>query len=109
MSDSDDTPPPGNTEAKLQLLIFLVAAGWILVVFLLNRLPFAVIPTAYAVPVILAPSLFLAIRLAHKGTARIPATLGTIGILYIAGGGTFDMVATVIHTPRLRNESNLIG
>ncbi len=109
MPDSDATPPPGNTEARLLLLISLATAVWILIVFLLGRLPSARIPTAYALPIILAPSLLLAIRLARKGAAPIPLALGTIGILFIVGGGTFDMAATVIHTPTLRGESNFVG
>ncbi|MCH7988350.1 MAG: hypothetical protein IID46_04270, partial [Planctomycetes bacterium] len=58
---------------------------------------------------ILVSSLIIAIRLAGKGTAPIPLAFGTIGILFIVGGGTFDMIATVIHTPRLRDEGNVIA
>jgi hypothetical protein len=109
MSESHVRPPPGNTEAKLLLLIALFSATWILFIFLLDRLPSAVIPTAYALPVILVGTLLLAIRLARKGASPIPSALGTIGVLFIVGGGTFDMVATVIQTPRLQGESNLVG
>ena len=113
MSDSDDTLPPGNAEAKLLLLIFFVVVSPLLVVILFSRVLFdrsleTVIPAVYALPAVLALSLFLAIRLACRGTSRIPAALATIGVLYIVGGGMFDMIATVKHTPTLQDEGNMI-
>ena len=109
MSESDDALPPGNTEAKLLLVFFFVVVGLLLVVVLLDQFPPAVIPTIYALPIALALSLFLAVRLAYKGTSRVPAALATIGVVYIVGGGMFDMISTVIHTPRLHKEGNVIA
>jgi hypothetical protein len=109
MSDNNTKLPPGNTEAKILLLIYFIVPSWMIILFVLDRSPGAIIPTVYLLPFILALALYLAIRLSSKGTASIPLTLGLIGILYIAGGGIFDMIATVIHTPTLQDESNMVG
>ena len=109
MPETDASLPPGNTEAKSLLLIIFIVSGWTFILFSLERFSAAIIPTVYALPICLASSLYLAIRLASKGSSSIPFTLGLLGVFFIAGGGIFDMVATVIHTPTLCDESNMVG
>lgn len=111
MGDAVDPSPNGSREAKSLILIVLLAGGWILVAFhlLRDRIPTAALATAYLLPLVLVLSLFLAIRLASKGTAAAPLFLVALGIAHVAGGGTFDMIATVLHSPGLELEGNVVA
>lgn len=108
-SRSEPPVPPANGEAKVLLLMFLGFGGWIVVLFLLGEPSALVLPTIYILPVLLCITLYLSIRLALQGAAAAPKGLVVTGILCIVGGGLFDMLATVIHTPDLRHEMNPIA
>jgi hypothetical protein len=110
MGSPDATPIPGNREARSLLLVSsLAACAVILVVFPFGLFPGLTVPAAYALPVLLTLCLVLAVGLARAGTAGAPAAATLLGIAFILGGPTFDIVATVIHTPDLKLEANPIA
>ena len=108
MHEPSPSSPPGNWEV-IAILAATVVIGLWLGLIILNLVPGAIVPTAYAIPLILLGLLLVVIRLMLQGTAKIPIALGLIGVVYIVGGGLFDMVATVVHSPSLDRESNLLG
>ena len=103
------SPPPGNTEAKLLLFLALFAAVLGLVVLLFKRASTAVVATTYTLPFLLLLAVTIAFKLFRKGTATVSGAPVAIGLIFIAGGAIFDMVATVVHTPDLRSEGNPVA
>jgi hypothetical protein len=102
-------PLPGNHDAKLLLLLALSAAlGALLVFYARPDLP-AAVPTAYAVPAVLAAALVLAVRVARAGTASVPWVPLLLGLAFIVGGAALDITATLAHTPDLSQEQNPIA
>jgi hypothetical protein len=107
--NSGQISPPGNTEAKLILLAFSVSSLLLTSVLIPIRHTTVGLLVTYTLPLILLATIFLAVRLACYGTAPIPIWLGMIGCVYIVGGPIFDMLATIIHTPDLKLEGNVIA
>ena len=109
MHPSATSSPPGNAEARLLILIMLGTVALSFATFFTDRLRWAVLPTIYALPFLLAAALFLAIGLARKGSSSAPLALMILGTFYIMGGAILDMVATVLQTPTLDQEANIIA
>src|SRR5687768_8677104 len=108
-ASSPQARPPGHAEAKALLLTVLAPIVCISLVLLLEPFRVAAAPTIYALPFVLAASLFLAVQLVRKGSARIPAVPAFLGLVWILGGGLLDMIATVVNTPTLELEANVIA
>jgi hypothetical protein len=109
MTSTQATALPGNSEAKALILLFPAAMLWGILVFSLDRFPAAVIPTAYAVPFLLVVCLFFAVSLFRRGTSTVSLPFLLIGWLFIVGGVLLDVTATLIHTPDLANEGNVLA
>jgi len=97
---------PGAREAKA-FVIVLVAAIYVPALLFLLHPPR---PVALAAAYVLVAGLGLfaasAYRLMIAGTAPVPGNTFTAGAAFIAAGAGFDIVATLLHSPDLRNETN---
>ncbi len=109
MNGPDQNPTPGAREARCLFLVSLGASVFILAIYVLHLFPRISAPSAFALPPILAVCLYLAVRLACAGGATAPARWVVPGFFFIVGGAAFDMAATVLHTPDLRQENNPIA
>ena len=109
MTANEPARPPGNNEARYLLLITVCTVSWGCAVLLLDPLTSFRVPTTYVLPPVLGVALLIAIRLARMGTAPLPRSLASLGVLFIVGGAAFDMIATAIHTPGLEQEANPIA
>jgi hypothetical protein len=102
-------PLPTHREAKLLLLLTVGTVVGLLLVFYPRPNGPAAIRLAYAVPIILAAALVLALRVARAGAATAPRLPLLFGLAFIVGGATLDISATVIHSPDLKLEQNPIA
>jgi hypothetical protein len=100
---------PGNDEARALLVLGFAGAAAIIPIFQPHLLPGLAVPAAYVLPLVLAVGLGLTIRLANIGTADAPQSLLFCGTVWVVGGFAFDMTATMLHTPDLRQEANPIA
>src|SRR5262245_56014805 len=95
---------PGSRQARYLLVLSVVALCIVIIVFEFNMWPLV-----YILPVLLVLSLIIAVQLARAGTAAAPALAVIAGVVWILGGVAFDIGATIIQTPDLRQETNPIA
>ena len=100
---------PGEKTAWWLFGLILAAQAWALGVFVHGGLARFAVPTAYAAPLVLAALLALAVSLARKGPARAPLWAVLAVVVLNFGGTSFDMIATVVHTPDLAREGNVFA
>lgn len=103
------THPPGNREVKCILAGAIVAAGLCGFILWSTHPTPPVLAIIYILPVIPAVLLTFALRLLRCGIEPIHYGIAIAGAVFIVGGAAFDMVATVIHSPDLRMEGNVVA
>ena len=99
----------GSREGSALVLLATAFGGWGLIVLAFPAARSAVIPTAYAVPVLLMAALILSIRILLVGSQPLSYGLLIAGISFVGGGVAFDIFATVIHSPNLEREANPVA
>ncbi len=91
------------------MLLIFAGSCWTCAVFGVDALRRYALHTTWAMPPLLAVLALLAARLAGKGGAKTPMLPGVLGVVFVSGGAVFDMIATVVHTPSLEQESNVFA
>jgi hypothetical protein len=99
----------GAREAHYLFFLGIIAGGVTIGVYLIGLLRSIAVPFAFALPVILAVSVYLAFQLARAGETTAEHKLLLAGMAFIMGGAAFDIVATIYHTGDLSNEANPIA
>jgi hypothetical protein len=109
MSDvvsNSESPQPGTNTARAILSVFFLQLLALVAILWPAPQPRLAVWAAYALPFALAVCLILAIRFARQGSASAPSLAAWLGVTLICGTATFDMAATLIHSPDLRREGN---
>lgn len=63
----------------------------------------------YLMPVLLLVALVFSVKLCKQAPASTSRFLLVIGLFSILGGAAFDMIATVLHSPTLASEGNVVA
>lgn len=98
----------GTIEGFFVVLLGAAVGLWGLFVLLLE-VDALLLPTVYALPVLAILFLIAVVRMARLGTGRASRRAVLPGVLFVVGGATFDIVATVIHSPDLELEGNPVA
>jgi hypothetical protein len=106
---SDVAVLPASRQASL--LVLLLTAGYLGLapLFYWRRESIATVAAAYVLPALLVVALVLATKIARAGADKLPQGILIAGLLLIIAGAAFDMIATVVHTPDLSQEQNVIA
>jgi hypothetical protein len=103
------TALPGLREAKAFLMVVVFGIYPSALIFLLPAARPAALASAYVLVVALACFSVAAFRMMMVGTARIPIKVFIVGVVFIAGGAGFDILATLVHSRDLQNETNPVA
>jgi hypothetical protein len=103
------TSPPGLREAKAILIVLAFGIYPSAFIFLVPAARPAALASAYVLVVAVACFTAIAFRMMMAGTARIPINAFIAGAGFIAGGAGFDILATLVHSRDLRNETNPVA
>jgi hypothetical protein len=103
------TTLPGLREAKAFLIVVAFGIYPSAFIFLVPAARPAALTGAYVLVVALACFTAVAFRMMMAGTARIPINVFIGGAVFIAGGAGFDILATLVHSRDLRNETNPVA
>jgi hypothetical protein len=108
MATIDDKPRtlPGAREAKAFVIVLVAAIYAPALLFLLHPPRPVALAAAYVLVAGLGLFAASAYRLMIVGTAPVPGNTFTAGAAFIAAGAGFDIIATLLHSPDLRDESN---
>jgi hypothetical protein len=87
----------------------LIAIAFLGVIFLTQLFPSLRIPFVFIIPFILIGGIIQMIVLYRQGQSNLPPFFFTVGVISILGGALFDMIITVIKSPTLELEGNLIA
>lgn len=90
------------------LLVF-AATPLVAVVFFTDLAPALRLPVAYAIPALMLSAIGVATRLFALGPGPLPKAAFLVGAAWIAGTVTFDVTATLLHSPDLSDEQNPIA
>jgi hypothetical protein len=105
-TDPADAVVPGQTQATVLLILFFLTAIGAMLVLFTPPLTSWLLPVVYVFPLLLLSCALLAVRLAIAGTAPAPPLAMWLGIFFLVGGPVFDIIATVVHSYDLSDESN---
>jgi hypothetical protein len=97
---------PGLREAKAFVIVLVAAIYAPALIFLVHAPRLVMLAAAYVLVVGLGLFAASAFRLMIAGTAPVPGKAFAAGAAFIAGGAGFDIFATILHSPDLRNETN---
>lgn len=100
---------PGTREAKALLLLFCTAVALLIPLFSFKFVPLLALFAVYATPFLLVISLPFVMRLQRSGNLSVPVYPALLGVILIVVGGLFDVTATLVHTPDLKREANLLA
>ncbi|MBV9470272.1 MAG: hypothetical protein JO316_10785 [Abitibacteriaceae bacterium] len=95
----------------IKLLFLFMASG----IFGLTTVEYVKVPEVlrlaivYFMPVLLFAALVISAILYKQAPLSIPTFPLGLGVFLIVGGVGFDMVATVLHTPTLSGEGNVVA
>jgi hypothetical protein len=103
------TTPPGLREAKAFLIVVVFAIYPSALIFLVPAARPAAQASAYVLVVALACFAAVAFRMMMVGTARIPMNVFLAGAGFVAGGAGFDILATLVHSRDLSDETNPVA
>ncbi len=109
MIPSERAPLPGSREACAFVLLSLFAVVVLTPIIYMGLYPSLGPPVAYTLPVFLALCGIVVFQFARAGDAAPPLVLTIVGLAYIIGGATFDIVVTLVHSPDLALEGNPIA
>jgi hypothetical protein len=94
--------------AKTLLILLIVTISLLLVYYDRRLIPLR-IPIAFVVPVLVAAIITLGLRLISAGESKLPLGCLLGGCLITLSGIVADMAATVVNTPNLEREGNVIA
>jgi hypothetical protein len=95
--------------ARRIIHLIILAIGFIVVIWLKDIPPLLKTILAFLIPVILISMIYLSSKLFIHGSAELPIGIFILIALFIAGGIAFDGLATVIQSPDLDREANVVA
>jgi hypothetical protein len=100
---------PGSRAGAALVILGLAFVVCELTVLYLPAARSGAIPTVYATPLVLIMGLLLSVRILSYGTQTLPIGAFVAGCGFVVGGAAFDVIATIIHTSDLAQETNPIA
>jgi hypothetical protein len=102
----EPTTLPGLREAKAFVIVLVAGIYAPALIFFLDAPRPVVLAAAYVLVAGLGLFAASAFRLMIAGKAPIPGNTFAAGAAFIVGGAGFDIFATLLHSPDLRDETN---
>jgi hypothetical protein len=109
MSRASEIRSRTNAYAGQLLIAAIIILYAIVMIFSLRNFENLRTPTLYLIPIVLIYLNVLALIILRQGEGKIPTLRLVGGVVVIAGGTIFDMLATVIKSPELSLEGNIIA
>lgn len=97
---------PGAGEAHWVVLLAVAWLTWDAIAFAGPAAHGLAVPTAYGLVLVLLGGFLLSARLMRSGRISLPPRPFLVGAGFAVAGASFDIFATVLHTPDLSNEQN---
>jgi hypothetical protein len=108
-TSGNSTTLPGLRDAKAFAIVLVLGIYLPALILLVPAARPVALASAYVLPAGLALFAAIAFRLMKAGTARIPLRTFLAGACLITGGTGFDIIATLLHSPDLGNETNPVA
>jgi hypothetical protein len=108
-TETEEIERLSNPYAKIFLVGFTIVSALVIIIYFTRYFDGLRIGLAYVLPLTLLGGIVLVVLFYHQGRGSVPRAALICGWLFSGGGVALDAGATIIHTPTLALEANVIA